>query len=287
MNHLDSNNFEIRKMSKEELDVAVQWAANEGWNPGLHDADSFYATDPNGYFMGFLNGLPITCISAVAYDEAFGFIGFYITKPEFRGKGYGVRTWNKAIEYLRTQNIGLDGVFAQQENYKKSGFKLAYRNIRYKHIAEPTFTAEEKNLLNLSTVPFNDLVSYDNECFPTSRPQFLKSWLAMADSYGLASVSNNKITGYGVIRKCRQGYKIGPLFADNSSVAEVLYRSLCNRIEKGAEVFFDVPEVNEEAVNLAKKNGMVEVFGTARMYTKLQPKTTLNKIYGVTTFELG
>src|SRR5688572_28033647 len=233
MVNLVDNNFKIRNMTREELNTTVQWAADEGWNPGLHDAHSFYAADPSGFFMGFLNGQPITCISAVAYDETFGFLGFYITKPEFRGKGYGIQIWNKAIEYLETQNIGLDGVFTQQENYKKSGFKLAYRNIRYMDVAEHASTAEEKNLLTHAAVPFDDLVLYDNECFPAARPQFLKSWFAMADSYGLDSVSNNKVTGYGIIRKCRQGYKIGPLFADNSDVAKVLYQSLCNRIEEG------------------------------------------------------
>ncbi len=38
---------------------------------------------------------------------------------------YGVEPWNS------WRTIGLDGVLAQQENYRKSGFQLAYRNIRY------------------------------------------------------------------------------------------------------------------------------------------------------------
>jgi len=35
-------------MSRQELDLAVDWAAAEGWNPGLHDANCFYAIDPTG-----------------------------------------------------------------------------------------------------------------------------------------------------------------------------------------------------------------------------------------------
>ena len=41
-------------MTRAELDIGIGWAADEGWNPGLHDADSFYATDPGGFLIGRL-----------------------------------------------------------------------------------------------------------------------------------------------------------------------------------------------------------------------------------------
>lgn len=34
---MDSN-FEVVNMDKDEVNVAIEWAAEEGWNPGLHDA---------------------------------------------------------------------------------------------------------------------------------------------------------------------------------------------------------------------------------------------------------
>jgi hypothetical protein len=39
--------YKIKTMSRKELDIAVDWARQEGWNPGLYDADAFYAQDPN------------------------------------------------------------------------------------------------------------------------------------------------------------------------------------------------------------------------------------------------
>lgn len=281
---MSSNKFEVRNVSREELDIMVEWAASEGWNPGLHDVDCFYSTDPTGYFMGFLSNQPITCISAVAYNDNFGFLGFYITKPEFRGQGYGIQVWKKGIDYLKTQNVGLDGVFAQQENYKKSGFTLAYSNIRYQDIAKHS---ETKGLVKLSEVSFEKLVAYDSQCFPVPREKFLKCWITMPESHGTASVSNGGIIGYGVIRKCKVGYKVGPLFADTLDVATNIYRELCNQVKEEVEVFLDVPEVNRPAVSFAESSGMKKVFGTARMYTKEQPKINLAKIFGVTTFELG
>ena len=61
----------------------------------------------------------------------FAFLGFYIVRPDLRGRGYGLRIWNAAVDHAGGRTIGLDGVVAQQENYKKSGFRLAYANVRY------------------------------------------------------------------------------------------------------------------------------------------------------------
>lgn len=55
--------YVIRHATRKELDIAISWAAKEGWNPGLFDADAFYATDPKGFFMGFLDDEPISSLS--------------------------------------------------------------------------------------------------------------------------------------------------------------------------------------------------------------------------------
>ena len=72
-----------------------------------------------------------------------------------------------------------------------------------------------------------------------------------------------------------------------SALAEVLFHALVGRVDPGAPVFLDVPEVNRSAVSLAERNGMMTVFETARMYNRGKPSLRLDKVYGVTTFELG
>ena len=83
--------YTISPMSRADLDVAVGWAAAEGWNPGLEDADAFLAADPGGFLMGRLDGEPVACISVVRYGATYGFLGFYICRPEFRGQGLGLQ----------------------------------------------------------------------------------------------------------------------------------------------------------------------------------------------------
>ncbi len=273
-------------MERNEMDWAVERAAAEGWNPGLNDGGCFFDTDPGGFMIATVDGAPVGCISAVSYKKAFAFIGFYIVLPEYRGKGYGLSLWKAAMERLKGQNIGLDGVVEQQGNYQRSGFRLAYRNIRYEGISASSWEGG-KELVPLDGVPKGLVEKYDLRCFPVPRKSFLARWLSMPQSRGAAFLENGVLSGYGVLRKCRQGYKIGPLFADDLDKAESIMLFLMSYAEEGAPVYLDVPEVNAQAVRMAEVHGMKKVFETARMYTGPGPEIELNKVFGVTTFELG
>ena len=274
-------------MRPEEIELAVEWAAAEGWNPGLYDGPVFYATDPAGFFVGLLDGEPIGCISTVAYGTHFGFLGFYIVKPAFRGMGFGLQLWTKGMEHLAGMNVGLDGVPAQIDNYRQSGFALAYRNIRFGGLAGGATDHRETRIRELSSADLDRVVNLDREVFPAARNAFLRRWLTLPESHALAVDDDGVLTGYGVIRRCRSGYKIGPLVAGSEPAAHTLFQALISRVEAGAPVFLDVPEVNKPAIGLAEDYGMTPAFETARMYNRGEPSLRLDKVYGVTTFELG
>lgn len=283
---MQNKNYTIKTMNRKEIDIAIEWAAKEGWNPGLHDADCYYSADPNGFLIGLLGEEPIATISVIKYGDSFGFLGFYIVRPEYRGKGYGIQIWNAGLKYLEGRNIGLDGVVAQQDNYKKSGFKLAYRNIRYEGIGGGN-PPENSEIVKLSSLPFESVDSYDRPFFPATRSQFIKSWINQPDCHALGIMQNGKLAGYGVIRTGRSGYKIGPLFADSPELAESLFLALKSGIKPAEPVYLDTPEVNRAAVALAERYNMQVVFETARMYTGESPDMPLNRLFGVTSFEIG
>ncbi len=283
---MEDRNYRIRTMNRKEVDLAIEWAAKEGWNPGIHDADCFYSSDPNGFLIGLLDDEPIASISTIKYGDSFGFLGFYIVKPEYRGKGYGTQILNAGLKCLQGRNIGLDGVIAQQDNYKQYGFRLAYRNIRYEGYGGGNLP-EHSGMVRLSTLPLETIVSYDRPFFPANRTQFIKSWINQPGCNALGIVQNGQLVGYGVMRKCRSGYKIGPLFADTPELAEVLFLALKSDIKPEEPFYLDIPEVNQEAIALVDRYNMKVVFKTARMYTRENPEIPLNRFYGVTSFELG
>ncbi|HTI69956.1 MAG TPA: GNAT family N-acetyltransferase [Candidatus Limnocylindria bacterium] len=273
-------------MSRAELDFAIGLAATEGWNPGLHDADAFYQADPQGFLIALLDGRPIGCISAVSYGGHFGFIGLYIVVPEHRGKGYGIALWQAAMQRLKGHVIGLDGVVAQQANYRQSGFQLAYRNIRYCGTLWPAATTDQR-IHPLSRWPWEKIATYDRRYFQADRSAFLEAWIQQPDSQALGFGKDGQLTGYGVIRRCGKGHKIGPLFADDPEIARALLQHLTATVPPGDEIYLDVPEINPAAVQIARELGLTTVFETARMYIGEPPPIHLPGVFGVTTFELG
>jgi hypothetical protein len=74
--------------------------------------------------------------------------------------------------------------------------------------------------------------------------------------------------------------------ANDRTTAEVVLQALLARAG-GGEIFLDVPAVNRDAVGLAEGLGLTPVFETARMYTGAIPPLRLDRVFGVTTFELG
>lgn len=285
-----TDHYKIRILQPGEINTAVDWAAAEGWNPGIHDAKCFQSADPQGFLGGFIGDELIATISAVKYGQNFGFIGFYIVKAEYRGRGYGLKLWNAALASLGNRLVGLDGVFAQQENYRKSGFTLAYTNVRYQGISQIHNKADNA-IVHLSEIPFAELAEYDQRHFSEQRSAFLKSWINQPGTVALAITDDNQrsghnLTGYGVIRPCREGYKIGPLFADNAALAERLFLQL-QSAAAGKPVFLDVPSVNAAGIALEQAHNMTPVFQTARMYKNGMLHLPVANIFGVTSFELG
>ena len=279
------NSLSISTMRPDEISLAMDWAAAEGWNPGLADAACFAVPDPAGFLLGEVDGAPAATVSCVNYGAQFAFLGFYIVRPDLRGRGFGLRIWNAAIAHAGSRVIGLDGVTAQQENYRKSGFGFAYPNVRYGGTVT-SMSAPRADVITLADVPFAALEADDATVFPAPRSTFLRAWISAPGHVGCALMRDGRLAGWGVIRPCRKGRKIGPLVADDRTAAETVLSALLARTG-GGEIFLDVPGINREAIALAQGFGLSPVFETARMYTGAIPKLHLKRVFGVTTFELG
>ena len=278
----------IDQLQIEDLDFCAEQARREGWNPGLHDMAVFYAADPSGWFKAVDDAGRIAgCVSAVAYDAHFGFIGFFVVVPEHRGGRVGIDLGRRALEYLDGRVIGQDGVFAKVANYETWGFKLAYRNLRYEWLGGPLPEANGIAAKPFEPAMWPAVLAFDAGLFPCRREAFLARWLAMPEAVARMVFVRGELAGWGMRRRCVSGWKIGPLFADGGDVARALVRGLLVDVEPGAPVYLDVPEVNRDGVALVESLGMKPCFGTARMYMNGTPELDVSRIYGVTSFELG
>ncbi|MBZ4014390.1 GNAT family N-acetyltransferase [Streptomyces purpurogeneiscleroticus] len=275
----------VTRATPEDWKLVSEWAAAEGWNPGLADAACFFTQDPDGFFLGRIDGEPVSAISVVNYSPDYAFLGFYLVRPDQRGRGHGLTTWKTALAHAGERTVGLDGVPAQQDNYRRSGFELAYRTSRYGG-SGPTGRPAPTHVAPAEAAGLDAILAYDNARYPADRPHFLRNWLTADGHRALARVVDGRVTGYGVIRPGRDAHRVGPLFADTADDARALLDGLTADLD-GAPFAVDVPESNPEATALATSLGLTPSFATARMYTgPVRPLATAT-IFGVTSLELG
>ncbi len=283
------HNILFSPLDFEGLKTLVAWAKEEGWNPGPNDADAFWATDPDGFVGCFHNGELIGGGSIVSYKGDFGFMGFFIVKPQYRSEGIGRQLWYQRRDMLLSRlkpgaPIGMDGVLAMQPFYAKGGFEIAFRDERYA-TAGRAYDADQ----HISPITEEDIpavLAYDKECFGYDRSHFMRHWLHMPGSHTFKYMQGDTLKGFAVVRKADAGYKIGPLFADDATIADALYKG-CHNAVIGEQLYIDIPVANTAAQQMVKQHNATYVFECARMYYGTPPALPVQKIFGITCFELG
>ncbi|KAG0211010.1 hypothetical protein BGX33_004565 [Mortierella sp. NVP41] len=302
------------------IDTFYTWAHSEHWNPshkGL-DIEVCHNADPKGFFYGTVDpssSLPnnnnndnnddkpqpakdeiVSVISAVRYGDDQGWIGWYIADSKYRGRGYGLATFNNALEHLNhstRESIGLDGVLAQVHNYKKSGFtQSSWCNERRHGPIQQLIETQERELadriakdqveglvlLSDPRVDIEQLPGIEVRSVGLKRPQFVKHWAHFHADHpekhrvGVAFVSPDKkdektgkplILGYACVRPAVSSYRVGPLYAADTEIAKRLLVKLAYEVvqaEKqsplGVPLNFDIDVPDQNLAAIEYFNGL-------------------------------
>ncbi|MDJ1014962.1 MAG: GNAT family N-acetyltransferase [Paracoccaceae bacterium] len=269
----------FRHATLEELETILGWAAEEGWNPGWDDAAGFFAADPEGFFVAEIGGALAAAISVVNHTKDFAFLGLYICRPEFRGRGIGNALWNHAIEHAGDRTIGLDGVPDQQDNYRKSGFVLTGQTRRFEGEIDgvPDPRARVAAVGDIPGLSWREATRTG-----VAKDAFNAVWLAPTKTRRTWVLEGT--SAFLTARACRVGTKIGPMLAETLDDAVALIRHAVS--ETGGPHFIDVPEGEEALAAWCEGQGMVVSFGTARMYRGAPPFEGAG-VLAVSTLELG
>ncbi len=280
---------EFRLLSRSELDTALEWAEAEGWNPGLADAGAFWAADPEGFYGMWVGGELIGSASIVSYAGKQGFVGLFIVRPEWRGKGLGTQFWNFLIPRMRERlDVGapasLDGVFAMQAYYAKSGFVFTHRNLRMEGVGSQA--CPDSSLVELESLELDEVVDYDTLHFGTPRREFWKHWLRPSGGIALALPGSGGLAGMGVARPCVRGFKIGPLFAENDMVANTIFEALSN-FAKGQPLFSGYAGMQSSGAGSSSTAWHEGILRLREDGDGTGSGDAVGEDFGVTTFELG
>jgi len=274
--------IQTRRMTVADLQTVLDWAAAEGWNPGVDDRDVFLQTDPKGFFLALDADQPVAAISVVTHSDDFAFLGLYICRPSHRGRGIGMALWAEALDHAGARTIGLDGVQDQQANYARSGFQRAGSTTRYCGtlagrdcgVARPVQPSEVMRLVALEAAASG-----------WEKRRYLEGWFTDTAHRKTVVVSQGgQITGFATVRACREGAKIGPLWAQDKPTALSLLDKCAGVF--AAPVSVDVPSSSDLLDDVCTELGLVPGFRTARMYRgPSQPGAS--RLFAVASLELG
>ncbi|MCB1342521.1 MAG: GNAT family N-acetyltransferase [Pseudooceanicola sp.] len=273
----------FRTADADEIALMLDWAADEGWNPGLDDAAAFRAADPDGFFVAEVDGEPVAAISVVNHSDSFAFLGLYLCRPDCRGKGIGYGLWKHALEHAGHRTVGLDGVAAQQENYARSGFVSCGATRRF----EGRLEGAAHGRVTLATPGDLDaLIQRDAAANGFTRRRFAAAWFAPSDNRETHILRDaTRIAGFATVRRCREGAKIGPIVANSAEDAVTLARASLGSLSADRAIM-DLPSANAPLAARLENLGFSVSFETARMYRGPAPEGDPT-LQAIATMELG
>ena len=292
---VNSSPLFTKEASLEEVNMLIRWAAAEGWNPGVDDAALFHAADSSGFFVTCVDDKPVAGISLVKHSDDQAFLGLYLCLPEYRGTGIGLATWDHALASVSGHCVGLDGVVEQQDNYRQSGFTYHFGNTRYSGPLRPSLFDNAAVMATPSTAEirpatlddYQSIIKYDAMIGGFERRAFINAWLTPCDTrQTFLALEDDTIVGMVGIRKCIEGFKIGPLLGNTPLIALALLASI-TEVASGENIMLDVPDKNPAAIEIAKSLELEPIFETTRMYRGAAPAIDLERLFGVATLELG
>lgn len=288
----ESEEYKIVKMDRNDLKIMLDHAINERWVESYDTIDAYYELDPDGFLKGVIGDEIVATISAVRYPDNFAFLGYYIVKPKYRKKGYGLKIFQKALEHCDGCMIGLDAVQERVESYEKSGFTISTGSIRY--IGEAINVNSDLNILNYDeNEHFNDIALYDKDCFPSTRSDFLRNWLKIPNAKSIVYYNDKKeLSGYASMHETNKGWEISPCYADSNDIAKALIATLINKLKEGDPFIVNVPANNKLATNLIEelKNTyhIKFVIEDQRMYKNGHPDNlNIPKFYSLLSLAVG
>ena len=70
------DDLKFEKLNQSGLSTLLSWAEIEGWNPGIDDIETFWATDPNGFYADIDPGFQVSTYMRIRIHWLIFFISF-------------------------------------------------------------------------------------------------------------------------------------------------------------------------------------------------------------------
>jgi GNAT superfamily N-acetyltransferase len=241
-----------------------------GWNQTEKDWQRFLQLSPNGCFVACADGKVCGTVTALNYQNRFGWIGMILVDPEFRKRGIGTRLLEVGIECLKNMNVEtakLDATPMGRPLYHQRGFVEEYAIERWERPPAGIELDNAKSTV-LPAITRDDLDSVcaqDEPIFGANRSGLLRQLWQENPSLGAVVHSSNEVVGYALGRSGARACYLGPWIAKDNAVAEVLLLEFLRRT-RDQPVFVDICLENSRACELVKAAGFQRQRPLTRMY---------------------
>lgn len=285
MNH----ELRLRLLTRADLSFADSVRALAGWNQTIADWERFLAAEPDGCFLAEWNGAAAGTATTIVYGSTLAWIGMVLVHPDYRRRGIGRALLERCVEHLRGRGvrcIKLDATPAGKKVYDGLGFKDEWPLTRWERSAARLPKAEWHAGIR-DCRDAEAVESLDTAAFGVSRKKLLEPLMKQSLCALACKSEAGKVQGYGLLREGSAAFYLGPVVAESAGVGVKLVNVLVAGAQ-GERIYWDIPERNIPAVELAKALGFKPQRTLMRMYLgeNLAPGNPLQQ-FGIAGPEVG
>lgn len=239
-----------------------------GWNQTTDDWERLLTYQPDGCMIAEWEGERAGTVTTTSYGKRMAWIGMLLVHPKLRGCGIGTALLEKAINHLRFLRIPcikLDATPQGQPIYDRLGFKPEWTLQRW----EARRAKVDRRYRHPRTVPWREsdgaiTAAIDLFVMGASRRRMIWA-LARRGVTLVHKTPKGRICGFGMMRPGSRAHYLGPIVAEQASQARPLVKTLLVAAG-GQPVFWDIPDHQEEMVELARHLGFHPQRPLVRMY---------------------
>jgi GNAT superfamily N-acetyltransferase len=249
-------------MTVGDVPLGLRLARQAGWNQIEPDWRRFLGMQPDGCFVGELDGTAVATTAAFIFGPV-AWIAMVLVDVDSRRKGVATTLLKHALDFLDRQDvktIRLDATAAGQPVYERLGFAPEYPLTRYQgtvpiadcglRIAD---SAHGTNPQSAITNPqLREVAAFDCRMTGTPREKMLVRLFEESPEITQVLRRNGQLEGYITARHGANATLIGPCIATAYAGPTLLGDALSHC--SGRPVFIDIPRDNAPAIEIAEKS---------------------------------
>ncbi|KAH3854461.1 uncharacterized protein F36G3.2-like [Dreissena polymorpha] len=259
------------------------WASVDG-DISLCDHKANMVLDPN-YLMVAVdkNDEPVGYGGLTQAASDIFYLGNFIVREDFRGKGIGKLIWQALLGRAGDRNIALDAVTYMEDWYAKNGFKFRSSKVGFFKVCVnedmKQAVPSEYTCRHITDDIWPMVMKYDRKIYPTfDRERILRAWLGVDGTRAVVALHGNKVVGYGSIHEqTKQTYGVRNVLADNESVVEIILRELFKDLPESTVVRFI--KMEDKPLPKYLENSVGGYFTSLRMYNKYPVEGIVDKMW--------